>query len=296
MFPGPDEPARSGRDRPHLHRGVLAAALLLAGLVGLDAGVAAAPGAAVPEQAGGGEEDPDVIVRADDPELVTAGRGLYETGCSSCHGLDGAGVTLPDGRLRGPTLVDSGEASAYYYLTTGRMPLANSEETPERKPSPYGPEEISALVAYVGSLGDDEAAALPDVDVTKADLAVGGDLFRENCQACHQASGAGGALSYGRAAPTLEPATPLQVGAAMRAGPGQMPVFGPELLTQDEVEDIARYVQYLDDPADPGGLPIGRTGPVPEGFVSWIVGIGALLALSAWIGTRSPIARRRAHQ
>lgn len=277
-----------------LHRVAVGGAVLLAGVIGFGAWAGADPIPAVPVQTDEAEDD-DVIVRADDSELVATGRALYEVGCSSCHGLDGAGLSAPDGSVRGPSLLEAGEASAYYYMTTGRMPLANSEDIPERKDRAYDDEEIDALVAFVGSLGDEEAPALPDVDIAEADLAVGGDLFREHCQACHQASGAGGALSYGRAAPSLEPSTPLQVGAAMRAGPGQMPVFGPDLLTQDEVDDIARYVRYLSDPADPGGLPIGRTGPVPEGFVSWIVGVGALLVLSAWIGTRSPIARRRAH-
>jgi hypothetical protein len=32
---------------------------------------------------------------------------------------------------------------------------------------------------------------------------------------------------------------------------------------------------------------------VPEGFVAWFFGMGALLSIVAWIGTRSPIRRRR---
>ena len=59
-----------------------------------------------------------------------SGRELFLTGCSSCHGADGRGVTTADGEVRGPTLVDAGEAGAYYQLSTGRMPLSNSEGTP----------------------------------------------------------------------------------------------------------------------------------------------------------------------
>jgi ubiquinol-cytochrome c reductase cytochrome c subunit len=51
-------------------------------------------------------------------------------------------------------------------------------------------------------------------------------------------------------------------------------------------------VQYLRRPADPGGAPIGRTGPVPEGFVALTLGIGLLLGAVAWIGTRCPVRRR----
>jgi ubiquinol-cytochrome c reductase cytochrome c subunit len=225
-----------------------------------------------------------------DDELLAVGRELYLTGCSSCHGPNGEGVAGPDGDVRGPSLQDAGEAGAYYYLSTGRMPLANPEEEPVRKPPAYSPDAIDALVAYVASLGD--GPELPAIDVEDADLANGGAIFRANCQACHSASGSGGALSYGRAAPRLSDATPEQAGAAVRIGPGQMPVFGPDIITDKELADLAAYVEYLRDPDDPGGVPIGRTGPIPEGFVAWLVGVPALLALVAWIGTRSPIRRR----
>jgi ubiquinol-cytochrome c reductase cytochrome c subunit len=65
-----------------------------------------------------------------------------------------------------------------------------------------------------------------------------------------------------------------------------MPVFGPDILNDQELGDVVAYVEYLDDPADPGGLPIGRLGPIPEGFVAWFVGMTALLGLVSWIGTR----------
>ncbi|HEX6167157.1 MAG TPA: cytochrome c, partial [Acidimicrobiales bacterium] len=107
------------------------------------------------------------------------------------------------------------------------------------------------------------------------------------------ASGSGGALSYGRAAPRLSDATPTEVAAAVRVGPGQMPVFGPDTLSDDELDDLVGYVEYLREPEDPGGLPIGRTGPIPEGFVAWLVGMVALVILVAWIGTRSPVRRSR---
>ena len=251
-----------------LHRLLVAAPLLVTALA-TPLAVAAAPG-----------QDEG------DDELIAEGRELYLTGCSSCHGPDGEGVDAPEG-TRGPSLVRAGEAGAYYYLSTGRMPLADSEDQPTRKEPAYTPEEIDALVAYVASL--DSGPRLPEVDAREGDLAQGGEIYRANCQACHSASGSGGALSYGRAAPRLSEATPTQMGAAVRSGPGQMPVFGPEVITDSELDDLASYVEYLQDPADPGGIPIGRTGPIPEGFVAWIIGIIALLALVSWIGTRSPI-------
>jgi ubiquinol-cytochrome c reductase cytochrome c subunit len=224
---------------------------------------------------------------AQDDDLIEEGRQLYVTGCSSCHGNDGGGVEIEGGSAGGPSLKAAGEAGAYFFLSTGRMPINSTSEQPTRKDPAYSPHEIDALVAYVASLG--HGPDLPDIDLADADLAAGGSIYRANCQACHNASGSGGALSYGRAAPKLSPATPEQIAAAVRVGPGQMPTFGDDTITEQGLNDLTRYVRYLDDPDDPGGLPIGRTGPVPEGFVAWLVGMVALLALVHWIGTRNPI-------
>jgi ubiquinol-cytochrome c reductase cytochrome c subunit len=216
---------------------------------------------------------------------VARGKDLFAVGCASCHGPSGEGATTAQGERRGPSIQQSGEAGAFYELSTGRMPLADSDDLPQRKRAVYDAEDIAALVAYVGSLGD--GPRLPAVDIAQADVARGGELYRGNCAPCHSASGAGGALSYGRAAPSLGSAEPEQVGAAVRAGPSQLPVFDESVLSATELNDVAAYVTYLRAPQDPGGLPIGRIGPVPEGFVAWFFGAGALLAVVAWIGTRA---------
>ncbi len=216
---------------------------------------------------------------------VPDGRQLYLTGCSSCHGAEGAGTR------RGPSLENSGEASAYYYLSTGRMPLAEEQAQPRRKEPAYSRAEINALVDYVASLG--EGPALPEVDPTKGDLAEGGVLYRSNCAPCHTAAGIGGALSYGRAAPSLHSSGPLQTAASVRVGPGQMPVFGPEALDQEELDSIVRYVQYLRSPPTPGGAALGSAGPIPEGFVAWVFGVGALVLAVLWIGKRQTAQNRK---
>jgi ubiquinol-cytochrome c reductase cytochrome c subunit len=218
-------------------------------------------------------------------EVVEEGRRLFLTGCSSCHGAEGEGV-VADGTVRGPAVDDSGTAAAYYYLSTGRMPLNNPNVQPVRKPPAYGDEEIVAIVAFIDSLG--VGPDLPAIDIDDIDgeqLAEGGELYRANCAPCHSAAGVGGALSYGRAAPALADSEPLQVGTAVRSGPGQMPVFGAE-LSESDLDRVVAFVQYLRDPEDPGGLPIGRVGPVPEGFVAWVLGIGILIVTVEWIGSR----------
>jgi ubiquinol-cytochrome c reductase cytochrome c subunit len=219
-----------------------------------------------------------VVVRQTQPspDLVANGRELYLTGCASCHGAEGGGTD------EGPSLIGVGAASADFYLTTGRMPAAQGTPyQPPRKAPAYASDQIAALVAYVASLG--AGPAIPDVNTSGADVANGGVLFRANCASCHQSAGAGGALSYGQYAPDLKHATATQVVEAMRVGPGQMPVFNEATFTNQQATDIAAYVEYLHSPDNRGGAALGGNGPVPEGFVALIVGLGGLLVISVWI-------------
>jgi ubiquinol-cytochrome c reductase cytochrome c subunit len=208
---------------------------------------------------------------------VDEGRRLYLTGCSTCHGVEGEGTD------RGPSLEEAGAASAYFFLSTGRMPMSEPDEQPRRKPPAYDEDEIDALVAYVATLGD--GPEIPEVDPEAGDLAEGNLLYSANCAACHNSAGSGGAAGD-FLAPDLYSATPTETAAAVRVGPGAMPRFGEEQLDQEELDSLVRYVEHLDDPTDRGGLPLGRVGPVPEGLVAWIVGLGLLLLVARWIGTR----------
>jgi ubiquinol-cytochrome c reductase cytochrome c subunit len=212
-----------------------------------------------------------------EPQKLAAGRQLFVTGCSSCHGVDARGTA------RGPDLSRAGAAAADFYLSTGRMPLADPDDQPRRKRPAYSQAEIDQLVAYVASLGD--GPPIPQLS-EPGDLAEGNRLYTENCAACHGSAGAGGALGISINAPPLWQATDVQVAQAIRIGPGAMPVFGPETLDDFEVASIVRYVDYLKHPDDRGGNPLGHIGPVPEGFVGWIIGLGTMLAAAFWIGTR----------
>lgn len=208
-------------------------------------------------------------------ELLASGKELFDTSCQSCHGLKG------EGTAQGPNIQQVGELGADFMLRTGRMPLAQPGPQAPEKPVAYTDDEIEALVAYVGSFGD--GPPIPDVDIEGADLANGGELFRANCQPCHNASGIGGALSYGDHAPALTSVEPTQVVEAMRFGPGQMPVFGEDVFDESQANDIARYVDYLHHPEDPGGFGLGHSGPTAEGFVAWLFGIVTLIWAVRWI-------------
>jgi ubiquinol-cytochrome c reductase cytochrome c subunit len=202
-------------------------------------------------------------------DQVERGRELFLRSCSSCHGAEGGGTSIA------PSLIGVGAASASFQLTTGRMPLTDPDAQAERKPPAFSQSEIDALVAYVASLGD--GPPIPDVDPAAGSLEVGSTLFLNNCAACHSASGAGGALSDGSDAPQLHRATAQQIGEAIRTGPGQMPVFGPDTFTEKQLNSIVRYVRYLRDPDDPGGFSLGRIGPITEGMVALLLGLPVLI-------------------
>jgi ubiquinol-cytochrome c reductase cytochrome c subunit len=213
---------------------------------------------------------------------TSPGRDLYLRDCAWCHGSQGEGTGY------GPTLIGVGAASADFMLSTGRMPISRPDVQPQRSEVPYTKAEIAALVQFVSSFGT--GPAIPPVNISKGSLAAGAELYQENCAACHGATGAGGALTNGLTAPTLDRSTPVQVAEAIRIGgaglrSGNMPQFGPDTLTDQQVDDIARYVEYIRHPNDRGGENLGHLGPIPEGFVAWAIGLLSLILVIRWIGT-----------
>ena len=212
---------------------------------------------------------------------VKQGRALFLEGCSSCHGLNAQGSN------QAPPLIGVGSAAVDFQVGTGRMPLSQPGAQAERKPPIYNQTQIDQLAAYIASLAP--GPAVPNVtqsDLDQASLSLGGDLFRANCASCHQAVAQGGALTNGKHAPNLSKATPTQIVEAMRTGPESMPVFGNGQLSDSQAIAIAKYVKFVTDPKDPGGSALGHYGPIPEGLVAWVVGIGGLVAIILWIGSR----------
>ncbi|HEV2087124.1 MAG TPA: cytochrome c [Cryptosporangiaceae bacterium] len=215
-----------------------------------------------------------------DPAKVAEGERLYLEGCISCHGRNAQGVTD-----RGPSLIGVGPASVEFQVSTGRMPAARQEAQITRKTPKYSEEETEAMAAYIQSLGG--GPEIPEGDLRAGDPAKGGELYRLNCASCHSYGLNGGALSSGKYAPSLEPATDRDLYAAMLTGPQNMPVFGDTQLTPQEKRDIIAFVQSVKNEPDPGGLGLGRTGPVPEGLVVFLVGMSALLFGTLWVAGKS---------
>jgi ubiquinol-cytochrome c reductase cytochrome c subunit len=82
-------------------------------------------------------------------------------------------------------------------------------------------------------------------------------------------------------------ATTTQVAEAVRVGPGTMPRFGEASLDQSQLNSLVRYVVYLRKPIDRGGSGLDHVGPLIEGFVGLGIGLGLIVVITRYIGTRT---------
>jgi ubiquinol-cytochrome c reductase cytochrome c subunit len=221
--------------------------------------------------------------------FVTAGRQLFAQYCSSCHGNTANGVG-PEGQPTiGPNLQGVGAATVDFWVSSGRMPATDVKAVEaERKATRLTELDSLELAAWVNSL-DPSVPAIPTPHLQGADQSVGNELFSLNCAACHTITGAGDALAFGTNAPTLnnKNITARQVVEAMRTGPANMPRFSGN-LTDAQVRDIVSYVTgRIQHPVNAGGFQLGGVGPVAEGFVALLIGVGGLALICFWIGDRS---------
>ena len=199
------------------------------------------------------------------------GRALYLQGCSTCHGLSAQGSTEgPEPRRRRRRrrgLPDVHRAHAAGRARARRRPqaadLLADADRPDRRLHP------------------DPRRRTGDPDVTDAELerrrpvrrrrAVPGEL-----RAVPPGRRRGRSADLRQVRPVAERGHPgsdrrgdahrARVDAGVRAGPGRP--------TRSAVA-VAAYIRHLQDTPAPGGLSLGNYGPVPEGLVAWVVGIGA---------------------
>lgn len=294
------------RDRSDLVAAVAAVAILCGSRAGAASATdathplipshrAVAPGTLVEGGRGHRKAPPSFRARA---TLLKEGSVLYGTHCATCHGADLAG------RPGAPTLLGAGGAAVDFYMTTGRMPLAlqSSENAPEHNAlgasgasgvqvahvSPhFDRRAIAAIDAYVGARAR-RSIPIPNVRTNDAELASGRRIFENNCQACHGVGGEGATAGGRWIALPLDRATTTQIGEAIRIGPGVMPRFTSAELSPEQIDAVATYVRYLaTQPQTYGGATLGYLGPVSEGAVSVVVGIGILFWVVYFTGTRA---------
>ena len=212
------------------------------------------------------------------PQTLAEGQELFVKTCATCHGMNAQGTSLA------PSLVGVGAAAVDFQMSTGRMPGKDIGPEMDRKPVTFTPAQIHAIADYVASLGGGPTIpSAAQVSTAGANTALGQSLFITDCAQCHNFDGAGGALTYGKFAPALTESTPTQIYEAMLTGPEAMPVFSDTTITPAQKRDIIDYITRLRAEPNPGGFSLGRIGPVTEGIVGFIGGIGVLVFLAMWI-------------
>ena len=254
------------RRKPMAAAVVIAAGLLLTG-----GGYAAATAAISSNQS------PTVASAAQ----IDEGHKLFLANCASCHGKNA------EGSQNAPTLIGVGAASVDFQVGSGRMPAQESGPQIAAKDVVFTDSEIAAMAAYVASLAPGPEVPSAAMVATNGSATRGGELFRTNCAMCHNAAGAGGALTQGKYAPALTDTSPKEMYEAMITGPQNMPVFNDANLTPKDKKDIITYLVYLQKHPSPGGLNLDNLGPVAEGLLIWFGVLGGIIGITVWLGAKS---------
>ena len=226
------------------------------------------------------KQSPSTFARS---AAIDEGKQIFLKGCSSCHGLNAEGGSIA------PSLIGVGAASVDFQVGTGRMPMADMSTQASRKRPVYDAQETEALVAYVSSLAPGPAIPTDAVLNYERDgnTAEGGELFRNNCAMCHNFAGQGGALTQGKYAPTLMGVESKYIYEALITGPQSMPVFSDKTITPAEKLSLIKWIKSAEAEPNLGGATMGRIGPVTEGLLGWVLGLGLLIAVAVWLTTKA---------
>jgi ubiquinol-cytochrome c reductase cytochrome c subunit len=228
-----------------------------------------------------------ITYEAPSSKLDALGQALFMENCASCHGSEADGVPAKGTTGAYPDLVGLGPATIDFWIDSGRMPAKTvaAVEAPRRQPA-LTPDQAVAIAAWVNSLSP-SYPDIPTPHLKNANVADGAALFALNCASCHTIEGDGDALAFDTFSPSLRNIPAFQVVEAIRTGPGDMPRFTGN-LSDKQVNDITEYVTaYIQHPQNPGGFGLGGLGPVAEGFVALLLGVGLLMLVCYWIGDRT---------
>ena len=227
-----------------------------------------------------------ITYTAPSPALATLGRSLFLENCASCHGTAANGVPANGTSGAFPNLVGLGPATIDFWIESGRMPAADPRAVQANRRVPrLSQSQALAIAAWVNSLSP-SYPDIPSPNLASANVSDGAALFALNCAACHTIEGDGDALAAGTFAPSLRNIPAYQVVEAIRTGPGNMPRFTGN-LSDFQVADIVKFVTTaIQHPQNPGGFGLGGLGPVAEGFVGLLLGVGLLALGGFWVGER----------
>lgn len=219
------------------------------------------------------------------PEQRRAAESIYANQCATCHGSDGLGRTIPGTDETAPPLADNPEVTVAYVdltLRVGRMPPPENEPFDNRaRHIVVDDAQREALVTYIAEQFDleGEIPAPPEGDAVH-----GREVYTTNCAQCHGSTGAGGVAGAGAWTPPVVGRDAVAIAEAIRVGPFEMPQFSEEQITDQEIGDIAAF---LDVVAEESGTPLGlvEINPVYASGFAFVFAVIILLS-AMWIAGR----------
>ena len=199
-------------------------------------------------------------------------RSLFLDNCAKCHGMVGQGLAGIIS-IAGPSLeAEHDRESVAIRIRDGKGMM------PSFKPL-LSPQQITELADYVTQ----QIAVIP---LQPGDLSEGGRLFRVNCAPCHGTAARGGALAFaGINAPSLVGKSAATIAGAVRWGPGPMPSFPEGVISNQQLDSVTTYVEFMQHPPSPGGIPMKYYGSVAEGLIAWVA-MCVLVGVTMWIEKR----------
>lgn len=210
---------------------------------------------------------------------------IYANQCATCHGSDGGGRTIPGTSDQAPPLVGNPDLTVAYLdltLRVGRMPPPENDPYDNRARNVlYNDDQRLALVTYMAEQFDipGEIPAPPPGDATS-----GREIYATNCAQCHGSTGAGGVAGAGAWTPPVIHYDGVAIAEAIRVGPFEMPRFGEEQISDQEVGDV---VAFLDLVGEEQGTPLGlvELNPVYASGFAFLFAV-VILFSAMWIAGR----------
>jgi ubiquinol-cytochrome c reductase cytochrome c subunit len=217
-------------------------------------------------------------------ERMTA-ETIYANQCATCHGSDGGGRTIPGTDEVAPPLVGNPDVTVPYVdltIRVGRMPPPENEPFDNRhRQVVIGDDDRALLVTYLAEQFDLEGE-IPQPP--EGDAASGRAVYAANCAQCHGSTGAGGVAGAGAWTPDVIGRDDVAIAEAIRVGPFEMPRFGEEQISDQEIGDVAAF---LDEVAGEEGTPLGLVEINPVYASGFAFAFAVLILVSAmWIAGR----------
>jgi ubiquinol-cytochrome c reductase cytochrome c subunit len=226
---------------------------------------------------------------AADGELSTGERqeaeAIYANQCATCHGSDGGGGTIPGTTDEAPPLAGNpGVTVAYLDLTlrVGRMPPPRNNPYDNRARNVlYSEDQRRALVTYLAGQFDLEGE-IPEPPAGEASR--GRAIYAANCAQCHGSTGAGGVAGAGAWTPPVVNRDATAIAEAIRVGPFEMPRFGEDQISDQEIGDVAAFLHFV---GEEQGTPLGlvELNPVYASGFAFLFAV-VILFSALWIAGR----------